>query len=35
MRVRAGLVAVIYDKTLALSPAGNARSSGDIVNLMV
>jgi ATP-binding cassette subfamily C (CFTR/MRP) protein 1 len=35
MRVRAGLIAVIYDKALALSSAERSRSSGDIVNLMV
>ncbi|PPQ65474.1 hypothetical protein CVT26_000114 [Gymnopilus dilepis] len=34
MRVRAGLVNVIYDKALVLSNDERSRSSGDIVNLM-
>lgn len=34
MRVRAGLVTVIYAKALVLSNDERTRSSGDIVNLM-
>lgn len=34
MRVRAGLVTVIYQKALVLSNDERTRSSGDIVNLM-
>jgi ATP-binding cassette subfamily C (CFTR/MRP) protein 1 len=34
MRVRAGLVTVIYSKALVLSNDGRSRSTGDIVNLM-
>ncbi|KAH9924719.1 metal resistance protein YCF1 [Fomitopsis serialis] len=34
MRVRAGLVGVIYQKALVLSNDGRGRASGDIVNLM-
>jgi hypothetical protein len=34
MRVRAGLVAVIYQKALVLSNDERGRASGDIVNLM-
>ncbi|EAU90288.2 metal resistance protein YCF1 [Coprinopsis cinerea okayama7 len=34
MRVRAGLVTVIYEKALVLSNDERSRSSGDIVNLM-
>ncbi len=34
MRVRAGLVAMIYQKSLILSNDGIGSASGDIVNLM-
>lgn len=34
MRVRAGLVTVIYAKALVLSNDERGRASGDIVNLM-
>ena len=34
MRVRAGLVAVIYQKALVLSNDERGKASGDIVNLM-
>lgn len=34
MRVRAGLVNVIYSKALVLSNDERGRASGDIVNLM-
>ncbi len=34
MRVRAGLVSVIYNKSLVLSNDERTRASGDIVNLM-
>lgn len=34
MRVRAGLVSVIYQKALVLSNDGHSSASGDIVNLM-
>lgn len=34
MRVRAGLVSVIYQKALVLSSDGRSSASGDIVNLM-
>ena len=34
MRVRAGLVSVIYNKALVLSNDERSRSTGDIVNLM-
>ena len=34
MRVRAGLVSVIYQKALVLSTDERGRASGDIVNLM-
>jgi len=34
MRVRAGLVSVIYKKALVLSNDERSRSTGDIVNLM-
>ncbi len=34
MRVRTGLVAVIYEKALVLSNDERGKSSGDIVNLM-
>lgn len=34
MRVRAGLVSVIYKKALVLSNDERGRASGDIVNLM-
>jgi hypothetical protein len=34
MRVRAGLVAVIYQKALVLSSDERGRATGDIVNLM-
>lgn len=34
MRVRAGLVSVIYKKALILSNDERGRASGDIVNLM-
>ena len=34
MRVRAGLVTVIYQKALVLSNDGRGSASGDIVNLM-
>jgi hypothetical protein len=34
MRVRAGLITVIYSKALVLSNDGRSRSTGDIVNLM-
>ena len=34
MRVRAGLVSVIYQKALVLSTDGRSAASGDIVNLM-
>jgi ATP-binding cassette subfamily C (CFTR/MRP) protein 1 len=33
MRVRAGLIVVIYEKALALGNSDHGRSSGDIVNL--
>ena len=34
MRIRAGLVSVIYQKALVLSNDGRGSASGDIVNLM-
>ena len=34
MRVRAGLITVIYNKALVLSNDERGRSSGDIINLM-
>lgn len=34
MRVRAGLITVIYQKALVLSNDERTRGSGDIVNLM-
>ena len=34
MRVRAGLVAVIYQKALVLSNDERGKATGDIVNLM-
>ena len=34
MRIRAGLVGVIYQKALVLSNDGRGRATGDIVNLM-
>jgi len=34
MRVRAGLIAVIYAKALVLSNDERSRATGDIVNLM-
>jgi ATP-binding cassette subfamily C (CFTR/MRP) protein 1 len=34
MRVRAGLITVIYSKALVLSNDGRSRATGDIVNLM-
>jgi len=34
MRVRAGLVSLIYQKALRLSNDGRSRASGDVVNLM-
>ena len=34
MRVRAGLVSVIYNKALVLSNDEMGRATGDIVNLM-
>lgn len=34
MRVRAGLVAAVYQKALILSCGERGRASGDIVNLM-
>jgi ATP-binding cassette subfamily C (CFTR/MRP) protein 1 len=34
MRVRAGLVAVIYKKALVLSNDESGKATGDIVNLM-
>jgi ATP-binding cassette subfamily C (CFTR/MRP) protein 1 len=33
MRVRAGLIVVIYEKALRLSNSERGRSTGDIVNL--
>jgi ATP-binding cassette subfamily C (CFTR/MRP) protein 1 len=33
MRVRAGLITIIYEKSLRLSNSERGRSTGDIVNL--